>query len=149
MSHPSEKSSSPNNTPRLHSTAQLMASTHSPPSSGFCGLSCFGNNDATEIIGEKSVAPRRKRLSMWNGELEDPSDMPAVKNRLSPEELHRLPEQDVLNDIAKVTLLDKNRHKTTFGELTNDPNYKRIIVIFIRHFFCGVRRKVSHAPNNH
>ncbi|GAB7340432.1 hypothetical protein MBLNU457_6863t1 [Dothideomycetes sp. NU457] len=115
-----------------------MASTHSPPSSGFCGLSCFGNNDATEIIGEKSVAPRRKRLSMWNGELEDPSDMPAVKNRLSPEELHRLPEEDVLNDIAKVTLLDKNRHKTTFGELTNDANYKRVIVIFIRHFFCGM-----------
>jgi len=77
---------------------------------------------------------------MWNGELEDPSNMPVVKNRLSPEELHRMPDDSVLKDIGKVTLLDRNRTKTTFSELVNDPSYKRTVVIFIRHFFCGVRR---------
>lgn len=75
---------------------------------------------------------------MWNGELDDPSERPTSKSRLTPEELHRLPSDDTLKDIAKVVLLDRNRNKVTFKELVNDASHRRTVVVFIRHFFCGM-----------
>ena len=102
-----------------------------------CGLSCFGT-DAQEIVQNEKQTKKRKRLSMWNGELDDPAERPTSKSRLTPEELHRMPSDDTLDDIAKVVLLDRNRNKVTLKELVNDGTHRRTIVIFIRHFFCGV-----------
>jgi len=88
---------------------------------------------------------------MWNGELDDTQERPTSKARLTPEELHRMPDVAVLDDIAKVALLDRNRNKITFRELVNDGTHRRTIVIFIRHFFCGVslRREVRIGDRRH
>jgi hypothetical protein len=61
----------------------------------------------------------------------------------SPEEhaLYDLPSKEQLEKAFKLDVLDKDGAKRNFGDLCHDEGdgVERNLVIFIRHWFCGVR----------
>lgn len=54
------------------------------------------------------------------------------------------PSAETLKKISEYTVLDRKREKHTFKSIYDGPvSDKRVLVIFIRHFFCGVRSYFS------
>lgn len=50
-----------------------------------------------------------------------------------------IPSQEVLKRVENFTVLDKDGKSVPFKSLYSGPNVaRRVLVIFIRHFFCGV-----------
>lgn len=59
----------------------------------------------------------------------------------SPIENSELPSRETIRTIHDRTLLDKDGQAHQFGSLYSGPEVaKRVLVIFVRHFFCGVGR---------
>jgi hypothetical protein len=55
-----------------------------------------------------------------------------------------IPSQAVLKKIEGLVVLDKDGKTVPFKDIYNGPNVaRRVLVIFIRHFFCGVRPFLS------
>lgn len=53
---------------------------------------------------------------------------------------NEIPSQKVLRSVEDMTVLDKDGKIIPFKHLYSGPNVtRRVLVIFIRHFFCGVR----------
>jgi hypothetical protein len=53
---------------------------------------------------------------------------------------NEIPTQEVLKSVEDMTVLDKDGKIIPFKNLYSGPNVtRRVLVIFIRHFFCGVR----------
>lgn len=48
------------------------------------------------------------------------------------------PSQQELAELYEMEVLDTMRDKHKFGTLIKDANYERVVIVFIRHFFCGV-----------
>lgn len=52
---------------------------------------------------------------------------------------NNLPSQETLRKLEKYTVLDESGKSHTFKSLYTGPNVaRRVLIIFIRHFFCGV-----------
>lgn len=52
---------------------------------------------------------------------------------------HELPSPEILKKINDYVVLDKHGKSHTFQSLYNGPNSpRRVLIIFVRHFFCGV-----------
>lgn len=50
-----------------------------------------------------------------------------------------LPSQEILKKVESMIVLDKDGQSRPFKSLYSGPNVaRRVLVIFIRHFFCGV-----------
>jgi len=50
-----------------------------------------------------------------------------------------IPSQEVLKRVENFTVLDKDGKSASFKSLYSGPNTaRRVLVIFVRHFFCGV-----------
>ena len=55
---------------------------------------------------------------------------------------NEIPSQEVLKKIENFTLLDKEGKAIPFRNLYTGPNVaRRVLIIFVRHFFCGVSRR--------
>lgn len=53
---------------------------------------------------------------------------------------YALPDAKTLQEARDLPLLDGDGNKTTFGAITTPKEgTPRQLVVFIRHFFCGVR----------
>ena len=53
---------------------------------------------------------------------------------------NEIPSQEVLKRVENMTVLDKDGKTVPFKNLYTGPNVaRRVLIIFIRHFFCGVR----------
>ena len=51
----------------------------------------------------------------------------------------KLPTPETITKCNEYTVLDKNGEAHTFKSLYDGPNTaSRVLIIFIRHFFCGV-----------
>ncbi len=48
-----------------------------------------------------------------------------------------------LRAVDDLPVLDADRHSIPFKSLYHSPDTRRVLVIFIRHFFCGVRPPAS------
>lgn len=52
---------------------------------------------------------------------------------------NEIPSQEMLNKIADINVLDSEGRAVPFKSIYTGPNVaRRVLVIFIRHFFCGV-----------
>lgn len=63
-----------------------------------------------------------------------------------------LPTEAVIRKIQDYTVLDRNGKTRPFKSLYSGHNVpRRVLIIFIRHFFCGVSRhpRASSAPKTH
>jgi hypothetical protein len=61
---------------------------------------------------------------------------------------NNLPTQADLKRIENLNVLDQDGKPVPFKNLYSGPNVaKRVLIIFIRHFFCGVR--TPHFPPTH
>ena len=54
------------------------------------------------------------------------------------DEFDELPTVDMLEELYDMQILDRNRQKIRFGDVVQDTKHRRHVVVFIRHFFCGV-----------
>jgi len=131
--------------PESNKVAQRADSfKHTPHDSernnAFCGICMFGRSRKAKSEKKERRRLWKKRESVWNGELDGQTtdEKAAVKKTILPEELHRLPTQETLDEVGKVMLLDRNRNKISFKEIVESAAQRRTIIIFIRHFFCGV-----------
>ena len=60
---------------------------------------------------------------------------------------NEIPSQEVLKSVGNMTVLDKDGKTVPFKNLYTGPNVtRRVLIIFIRHFFCGVRLSPSLPP---
>lgn len=67
-----------------------------------------------------------------------------------------LPNERAIDEASKVPVLDSDGKEHLFGKICRWPEEegktRRVMVVFIRHFFCGVRTRMAttrlHAPNN-
>jgi hypothetical protein len=51
-----------------------------------------------------------------------------------------IPSQEILNKIGDLVVLNQDGKAVPFRSLYSGPNVaRRVLIIFIRHFFCGVR----------
>ncbi len=63
---------------------------------------------------------------------------------------NELPAQETLAKIAKYVILDKHGKTHTFESLYNRRHSaRRVLVIFVRHFFCGVSVLLSTPESHH
>ncbi|KAK9311594.1 AhpC/TSA antioxidant enzyme-domain-containing protein [Lipomyces starkeyi] len=78
----------------------------------------------------------------------------SVKQSQNPTEeekkgdIEELPSQDQLKIAAKIPIFDVEGKELAFGDLFSTPDSevkKRILVIFIRHFFCGSCQSYLHT----
>ena len=52
---------------------------------------------------------------------------------------NEIPTQEVLKSVEDMTVFDKDGKIVPFKNLYSGPNVtRRVLIIFIRHFFCGV-----------
>ena len=52
---------------------------------------------------------------------------------------HEIPSQKILRSVEDLPLLDRDGKTVPFKTLYSGPNVtRRVLIIFIRHFFCGV-----------
>lgn len=65
------------------------------------------------------------------------------------DEFEEIPGAEVMEELYKVQVVNKNREKVVFRDLIQSKEYKRHVVVFIRHFFCGVSRssKIFRIPD--
>ena len=61
---------------------------------------------------------------------------------------NRPPSKADLKKVADLPVLDANKKSYTFKSLyaDNEHGARRVLIIFIRHFFCGVRLPLSPSP---
>jgi hypothetical protein len=60
---------------------------------------------------------------------------------------NEIPSQEDLARVEKLTVLDKDGKTIPFKDLYNGPNVaRRVLIIFIRHFFCGVSDSRVQSP---
>ena len=58
---------------------------------------------------------------------------------------NELPSSDLIKQIENYIVLDKDGKSHTFKSLYSGANVpRRVLVIFVRHFFCGVRSSLPH-----
>ena len=59
------------------------------------------------------------------------------------------PTKDLLEKVADLPVLDMNKKSHTFKSLyaDNENGPRRVLIVFIRHFFCGVRAPVFLHPS--
>ncbi|KAG9242903.1 AhpC/TSA antioxidant enzyme-domain-containing protein [Calycina marina] len=51
---------------------------------------------------------------------------------------NEIPSQEMLNNMAEISVLDRDGRSIPFKSIYTGPNVaRRVLVIFIRHFFCG------------
>ena len=60
------------------------------------------------------------------------------------------PTKATLEKIADLPVLDANKKSRTFKSLyaDNEDGPRRVLICFIRHFFCGVRPRLLKQPTN-
>jgi len=57
---------------------------------------------------------------------------------------NEIPSQEVLRRVEDMNLLDQDGKTIPFKHLYSGPNVaRRVMIIFIRHFFCGVRKNLK------
>jgi hypothetical protein len=57
---------------------------------------------------------------------------------------NEIPSQEVLSRVEDMNLLDQDGKTIPFKHLYSGPNVaRRVLIIFIRHFFCGVRNNAN------
>ena len=49
-----------------------------------------------------------------------------------------LPPHADIEEILNMTVMDQHRLKIPLGQLVKDKDERRVVMVFIRHFFCGV-----------
>ncbi|PNS16643.1 hypothetical protein CAC42_4607 [Sphaceloma murrayae] len=54
------------------------------------------------------------------------------------DEFQQMPSESLLNDLYKVQIMDKTRRKVPFKDLVRSKDHRRHVVVFVRHFFCGM-----------
>lgn len=82
--------------------------------------------DTTSASSHKSV----DNTAEFNGEIDTNNTIP------SPE---------MLRKVAELPVLDKDGKSRPFKSLYSGPNVaRRVLVIFVRHFFCGVSSQPLH-----
>ena len=60
-------------------------------------------------------------------------------------ESHTKPDEKTLREAGELEVLDESGKAITFDQLYNTEN--RQVIVFIRHFFCGVSgRSSNHEP---
>lgn len=102
-----------------------------------CGLFCLPLGRKRNGLNEKSPRKDDDEIDLFD---EDFDDMLRSHSVVVPgdDEFNELPTGDLLEDLYKMQMLDRNRQKVTFGEIVKDKSHRRHVVVFIRHFFCGV-----------
>lgn len=73
-------------------------------------------------------------------------DKPVTVDESKPEDFegevatdNTIPSAELINKISKFLVLDKHGKSHTFESLYTGPNRpRRVLIIFVRHFFCGV-----------
>lgn len=65
--------------------------------------------------------------------------MGAAATQEKPSEFYQLPDPKALEAAGDFDITDENGNKIAFKSLfTGKPEGERQLIIFIRHFFCGV-----------
>lgn len=86
-----------------------------------------------------STAPSRASIQTEDDDAVNPQDFPGEV--LSNNEL---PSPETINRIGDYIVLDRHGKTHTFKSLyTGRSVARRVLIIFVRHFFCGVRSKTS------
>lgn len=60
------------------------------------------------------------------------------KVEMDDDEFQQMPSDSLMSDLYKVQVMDKTRRKVPFKDLIKSKDHRRHIVVFVRHFFCGV-----------
>ncbi|KAK8085277.1 hypothetical protein PG997_006548 [Apiospora hydei] len=103
-------------------TSSTAASTAAPTTS------TNGTNGATAPAGDLSVKP----INLKDDDINPPDFQGEVQTN------NDLPAQATLKKLENHTVLDASRKSHTFKSLYSGPNVaRRVLIIFVRHFFCG------------
>lgn len=108
----------------------------------------FGTHNASQasVVSQNSTGSKRRfsRLSVIFG-MNDETQDDATNGLDTIAEQDPAPSDEEMEELYKSTVLDKNRIRTPFVSLVRETEQRRTIVIFIRHFFCGVRQPNSQS----
>ncbi|TVY83031.1 Thioredoxin-like protein AAED1 [Lachnellula suecica] len=99
-------------------------------------------SDTPKTNGEEKKLSRTPTSSLDNSKASEPKHADGVDNTAEfngdVNTNNEIPSQETLRKVEGLTLLDENSKTVQFKELYNGPNVaRRVLVIFIRHFFCG------------
>jgi hypothetical protein len=65
--------------------------------------------------------------------------MGATTTQERPTDIYRLPDEKVLEEAGALPVLDKDGNKVDLNSFyTNQPAGEKQLIVFIRHFLCGV-----------
>lgn len=103
-------------------------------------------SDETKDATDKTEQPNRRRRSSslkrmssifgdWRAQSShgvQPDALDTIQEQDPP------PSKDALREMLNMNVLDRYRTKVPFNSLVKDGVQRRTVVVFIRHFFCGV-----------
>lgn len=101
------------------------------------------SNETSKMDGKETNVPDSKSTPPKASiDTSTPSELNSVE---APEEFDgelnttdEIPSQEVLKRVENLSVLDEDGKAIPFKDLYNGPNVaRRVLVIFIRHFFCG------------
>ncbi|KAH6683404.1 AhpC/TSA antioxidant enzyme-domain-containing protein [Halenospora varia] len=107
----------------------------------FSGLSpAKETSDATATNGTKKATPQK--ASIDTSRSNSPQRAESVDNTAEfsgdVSTNNEIPTQEILRKVDKLTVLDADGKAVPFKDIYNGPGVaRRVLVIFIRHFFCG------------
>ncbi|KAK7975651.1 hypothetical protein PG989_014114 [Apiospora arundinis] len=111
-----------------HATTPTAATTNNAASTAAPTGSTNGTNGATAPTGDLSVKPTNLK--------DDDTIPPDFQGEVQTN--NDLPTQATLKKLENHTVLDASRKSHTFKSLYSGPNVaRRVLLIFVRHFFCG------------
>ncbi|KAK7992858.1 hypothetical protein PG988_001652 [Apiospora saccharicola] len=119
--------------PPAGTTTSPTATTHSATSPTVASTAApmknmNGSNGATAPTGDLSVKP----VNLKDDDINPPDFQGEVQTN------NDLPTQATLKKLENHTVLDSSRKSHTFKSLYSGPNVaRRVLIIFVRHFFCG------------
>jgi hypothetical protein len=112
----------------------VTADSNRTPESRAVTASSKGDTDET------SASPKQSADDSLNN-LEDVDSTADFEGNLNTN--NDLPTQKTLKKIENLPILDADGKSIPFKNLYTGPNVaRRVLIIFIRHFFCGVRPSI-------
>lgn len=107
---------------------------------------------ATASPDQASVPAKRPLNSATEGPAAPSSSIDV--NKTKPEDFegevcttNELPSAETISKIGEYIVLDKDGRSRTFKSLYSGHNVaRRVLVVFVRHFFCGVGRHAQDPP---
>ncbi|KAF4554867.1 Hypothetical protein D9617_3g019360 [Elsinoe fawcettii] len=106
-----------------------------------CGCGVFPLSFGKKKQQPQAVTEKDPEDNWDDDNLDEDEDDPLREDshvEAADDDFQQMPSEALLNELYKVQVMDKTRRKVPFKDLVRSKDNRRHVVVFVRHFFCGM-----------